>query len=56
MNLSKFKVGFDCSTAIQWDNTIETAYANTSVSGWALVAAYIFVRTGQYVQSPSYAY
>ena len=56
LNLSELKVGFEGSTAVQWDNTIETAYTNVSVSGWTIVAVYILVSTGQYVQSPSYAY
>ena len=56
LNLSEFKVGFEGSTAIQWDNTIDTSYTNVSVSGWAIVAAYILVTTGQYSQSPSYAH
>ena len=56
LNLSELKIGFEGSTAIQWDNTTETAYTNVSISGWAIAAAYILVTTGQYVQSPSYAY
>ena len=56
LNLSEFKVGFEGSTAIQLDNTTETTYTNASASGWLLVAAYILVTTGQYIQSPSYAY
>ena len=56
MNLSELKVGFESSTAIQRDNITETAYTNASVSGWAIAAAYILLTTGQYVQSPSYAY
>ncbi len=56
LNLSELKVGFEGSTAIQWDNTTETAYTNASINGWAIVAAYILVTKGQYVQSPSYSY
>jgi len=56
LNLSEFKVGFEGSTAIQWDNTTETAYTNVSVSGWAIIVAYFLVTTGQYIESPSYAY
>ena len=56
LNLSELKIGFEGSTAIQWDNTTETAYTNASISGWAIAVAYIFATTGQYVQSPSYAY
>ena len=56
LNLSELKVGFEGSTAIQWDNTTETAYTNASINGWAIVAAVVYVTTGQYVQSPSYAY
>ena len=55
LNLSELKVGFEGSTAIQWDNTTETAYTNASISGWAIAALYILVTTGQYVQSPSCA-
>lgn len=56
LNLSELKIGFEGSTAIQWDNTTETAYTNASISGWGIAAAYILATTGQYVQSPSYAY
>ncbi len=56
LNLSEFKIGFEGSTTIQWDNTTEITYENVSVNGFAIVAAYILVTTGQYVQSPSYAY
>ena len=56
LNLSELKIGFEGSTAIQWDNTTETALTNASISGWAIAAAYILATTGQYVQSPSYAY
>ncbi len=57
INLSELKVGFEVSTSIQWDNnTTDTVYTNASVSGWAIVAAYYFVTTGQYIESPSYAY
>lgn len=56
LNLSELKIGFEGSTAIQWDNTTETAYTNASISGWAIAAAYILATTGQYVPSSSYAY
>ncbi|MBQ4569990.1 MAG: RHS repeat-associated core domain-containing protein, partial [Ruminococcus sp.] len=55
LNLSELRIGFEGSTAIQWDNTTETAYTNASISGWAIAAAYLLVTTGQYVQLPSYA-
>ena len=53
LNLSEFKIGFEASSTIQWDNTTETSYTNFSVSGWAILAAYFLVTTGQYVPSPS---
>lgn len=56
LNASELKVGFEGSTVIQWDNTAETAYTNVSLSGWALVVVYVYVKTGQYLQSSSYAY
>ena len=56
LNLSELKVGFEGSTAIQWDNTTETTYTNVSFSGWAIAEAYILIATGQPIQSPSYAY
>ena len=56
LNISELKIGFEGSTAIHWDNTTETVYTNVSVSGWAILAAYLFVTTGQYAQSPSYSY
>ncbi|MEE1220181.1 MAG: hypothetical protein U0L20_09695 [Ruminococcus sp.] len=56
LNLSELKVGFEGSTAIQWDNTTETAYTNASINGWTIAAVYILVTTGQYVQSLSYVY
>ena len=55
LNLSEFKVGLEGSRAIQWDNTVETTYLNVSGSGWAIIAAYVFVTTGQLVPSPSYS-
>lgn len=54
-NISELKVGFEGSTAIKWDNTTETVYTNVSVSGWAIVAAYVLATTGQSMPSPSYA-
>lgn len=56
LNLSELKIGFEGSTAIQWDNKTEISYTNASISGWTIVAVYIFATTGQYVQSSSYAY
>ena len=56
LNLSELKVGFEGSTAIQWDNATETAYTNVSVSGWMIAAVYILITTGVPVQSKSYAY
>ena len=55
LDLSEFKIGFEYSSAVQWDNITETAYTNVSASGWAFVAVYLLTTTGQYVPSPSYA-
>lgn len=56
LNLSEFKVDFESSTAVQWDNVTETTYTNVSINGWSIALACIFVTTGQYVDSPAYAY
>ena len=53
LNLSELKVGFEGSTAIQWDNTTETTYTNVSVSGLFIMAAYYFVTTGQPAPTPA---
>ena len=55
-NLSEFKVGFEGSSSIKWDNTTETAYTNVNISGWIIAAAFAAVTTGQYIPSPSYMY
>ena len=56
-NVSELKVGFECSTSVEWDKyNTNTSYANVSVSGWALAMLYCFVTTGQPAPSPSYAY
>ncbi len=45
-NLSKFKIGLESSTT-QWDKLSSTTeYANISVSGLTLAAAYVFINTG----------
>ena len=54
LNLAELKVGLEGSKSTQRDNTTETVYSNASVSGWAIAVAYLFLTTGQYVQSPSY--
>lgn len=55
-NLSNFKIGFEYSTAIQWDNVIQINYTNISVSGWWILAAYALVTSGQSVPQPAGAY
>ncbi len=55
-NLSEFKVGFESSTAIHWDDRTGTNYTNVSVDGWTIIAVGIFVTTGQYVRTPSFSY
>ena len=56
MDLSNFKIGFEYSTAIQWDKTTQTNYVNLSASGWWIIAAYIFVTSGQSMPQPTLAY
>ncbi len=55
-NLSELKVGFEYSSAVEWDNTTETTYTNISFNGWFLAAAAIFGTTGQSIPTPSYSY
>ena len=55
-NLSELKVGFEGSSAVQWDNTTETTYTNVSVSGWSIAAVCMFITTGQPMLSPLSAY
>ena len=56
-NLSEFKIGFEYSTAIQWDKTTHTTnYTNVSVSGWWLLAAYLAVMTGEIAPQPAGAF
>ncbi len=33
-DLTKFQMGIETSTAISWDNTMETTYTNVSGSAW----------------------
>lgn len=55
VNLSEFKVGFESSSAVKWDNnTTETTYTNVSISGWAVVAVYVFIASGQPLPTPIY--
>ena len=56
INLSELKVGFESSTAIQWDDVTQTGYTNVSASGWAVIAAIMLVSNGQSMPSPSQAY
>ena len=52
-DVSQFKVGLEGSTTVEWDdNTSNTTYTNISVSGWAILAAYGLVKTGQWTSSP----
>ncbi len=53
VNLSEFRVGFESSTSIKWDNITDTTYTNASFNGWFLIMVYEFVMTGQPVTSPS---
>lgn len=55
-NISELKVGFESSSSISWDNNTETQYTNASINGWYILAALAFVETGEFMQSPSYAY
>jgi len=55
-NLSEFKIGFEYSESIQWDNTADTAYTNISINGWAIIAAYYYLTTGYYEPQPVYNY
>ncbi len=55
LNLSEFKIGFEGSTAIKWDDTTVTSYTNADINAWAIVAAYIYITTGQSVPSPLHA-
>ena len=54
--LKSFLKGFESSTTVKWDDASQTTYANVSVSGWAILAAYVFLTTGQPISSPAYAY
>ena len=55
-NLSEFRIECEGSSSIIWDNVTETTYTNVSVSGWIIIAAGVFVTTGQPMPAPSYAY
>lgn len=50
------KAGFKGPSTVKWDNTTETTYVNISVSGWAIVEAYVFANFGQRLPSRQYAY
>ena len=58
-DLEQFKVGLEQSATV-WDkNSSITDYTNISVSGWILVATYIFIETGEWQPTPypySYGY
>ena len=56
-DLSQWKVGIEGASTIEWDaNRSTTDYVNGSISGWAIAAAIIFSRTGQFIPSPQKAY
>ncbi len=56
-NLSEFKVGFEGTSAVKWDNDItQETYTNASVNGGFLIAACMLVTTGLPVPPLSYAY
>ena len=54
LNLSEFKIGIQGSVATRSGDKIDASYTNISVSAWAVVAAYYYVKTGQFYSSPSY--
>lgn len=56
VDFSNVKVGIEFSTAIQWDSTTQTNYANVSVSGWWILAAYLAATSGQSMPQPANAY
>lgn len=52
-DFSQFKVGCEGSITAKWDDgTDETSYTNYSVTGWGIIAAYIFITTGQWIPTP----
>lgn len=56
VDFSNVKVGIEFSTAIQWDSTTQTNYANVSVSGWWILATYLAATSGQSMPQPDNAY
>ena len=55
-DISQFKIGGEFATTV-WDNTTsEKIYTNISVSGWLLVAAYIYYKTGEWYPTPTPAF
>ncbi len=46
LNLSKLELGFEKSTAVQWDNTTETVYTNCSINGGSIIALYMLYSIG----------
>ena len=55
VNLLEMKIGFENSTAVQWDDIIETTYVNSSISGWAIASLYMATPVGQSMPSHAYA-
>ena len=54
-NFSEFKVGFEGSTIVQWDDTNSTTtYQNASIGMGPVIAVVVFAQTGQWALSPAY--
>ena len=52
-DISQLKIGFEHSYTVKWDESTDiTSYANASISGWGIAAAYIWTKTGQWLSSP----
>ena len=56
LNASELKLGLECATAIQWDNTTDTTYTNVSINAFTILAAYAYVTTGDPAVLPQPAY
>ena len=56
IDISEIKVGLESSVATQCGNITDIAYTNVSYSGWAIVALFCMIATGQPALSPSYSY
>ncbi len=52
-DISQFKIGFESSSTVKWDESTDfTSYTNYSVSGWIIIAAYGYAKSGQSVSLP----